>query len=227
MLTIKEKYIPPSSVCSSKEHAGLKAQRRLTWTVILGAMILPSFGASIIATICLALGLSKGIMQAVVVGSWVIGIVISLRYSTQDLTDQSEDSIDYTSREWIVEISHITAVYSVDDLEDFGPGYIVSTSDDEAVFVSGQILGEYDDDGQHLTQELVVTVSCDMDITSVECKGEKIAVAPESVSPPAGINLSSYTDILIIRAADLSMFPKAMKRCPPLTLDGCLSDEGI
>lgn len=76
----------------------------------------------------------------------------------------------------IVRITNIVSAEPVLDLEDFGPGYIVETVEGDRVYFSGQVVAEYDHDGEALSTTVVLGI-VEKDVISVEADGEAVPVA--------------------------------------------------
>lgn len=82
-----------------------------------------------------------------------------------------------------VTVSGIVSAKSVDDLEDFGPGYVVETADGELVFFAHPLVADHDSDGQLLAETVTLRVT-DLDyLLGMNLAGERVEVdAVESVS---------------------------------------------
>jgi len=72
-------------------------------------------------------------------------------------------------------IDHVVSSCEVDDLEDFGPGFVLSTSDNENVYVAGQGLYVNKTDGCELiTERMILHVDDMQSVVSVERYGGAI-----------------------------------------------------
>lgn len=93
-----------------------------------------------------------------------------------------------------VTISRIITIWSVDGLEDFGPGYILRTAESEHVYCAGQAFLDSEDEGYadgvfHLAETLTLELSDDLQyIEAVKCQGRRVPVmgdeVPIDVLPP-------------------------------------------
>lgn len=79
-----------------------------------------------------------------------------------------------------ISISRITSAVPVYELEDFGPGYVVETSDNERVFIAGELLGKIDEDEEYLGETITITImNGTTDLLDVGKSGESVPIQIE------------------------------------------------
>lgn len=77
-----------------------------------------------------------------------------------------------------IRIDNIETVMHVDDLEDFGPGYLIETLEGERVFFAGEELSEIDNEGEELSETVALYVYADTPVLfDAKCEGSRVEVS--------------------------------------------------
>lgn len=89
-------------------------------------------------------------------------------------------------------IENIVRAVPVYELEDFGPGYIVETKEQERIYIAGQIVGEIDDDGESLRDTIWFEAnSVSHEILDIAANGARISIDAAGVD----VNDLPLTDV--------------------------------
>ncbi|MEW4490043.1 hypothetical protein AB1L42_18310 [Thalassoglobus sp. JC818] len=87
-------------------------------------------------------------------------------------------------------IQRITKVISIDDLEDFGPGYYVVTANEQSAIIIGQVIADVDSRGEGLPTNLILEVdSGSKEILVVHGDGDEIPVTLNCSLQSVGIDV--------------------------------------
>jgi hypothetical protein len=120
-----------------------------------------------------------------------------------------------------VTISHINAIWPVDDLalDDLGPGYVLRTTANEYIYCAGQAFLDSEEESHtdgdfHLAETVCLELGGDLEyIETAECQGRRVPVigdeVPIDVLPPA-YHLVSFAVL---------EDPELIRRLPPIAND--------
>lgn len=124
-----------------------------------------------------AAGLSVPLSVTIGIPFGVAAAVLLQRRVSEDLGPQPPYQSSLFRREAIITIDGIVAAFEVHDLEDFGPGYVVETSDGERVYLASQILPDVDEQDRALGRRIQLRIDAEAgDILDFSAEGERIPI---------------------------------------------------
>jgi len=78
----------------------------------------------------------------------------------------------------LIRLENVVSAIAVDDLEDFGPGYVIDSEEGERVFFAGERVGEIDNEGQSLARTIEIDVnSGSQEVVDVRCFGPRVNIS--------------------------------------------------
>lgn len=121
-----------------------------------------------------------------------IGVAAAALYRWRVLADVCPQPPVRTTlfrREMIIKIDGIVAARDVLELEDFGPGYVVETSDGEHVYLASQILPDVDDQNRALGNHIQLRIAADSrEILEFSAEGDPVPVRESVAVNELGVN---------------------------------------
>ncbi len=134
-------------------------------------------------------GLSAPLSATIGIPFGVAAAVLLQRRVSADLGPQPPTRSSLFREEAIITIDGIVSALAVHDLEDFGPGYVVETSDGERVYLASQILPDVDEQDRALGQRIRLRIDADAgDILDFSAEGARIPIRGSVAVNELGVN---------------------------------------
>jgi len=192
---IAREELPLSDAISPPESGNLTLTQRML--IGLPVALVGMLAAGGVGGLLQTAGLSVPLSVTIGIPFGVAAAVLLHRSVLADLGPQPPARSSFFRREAIITIDGIVSAFEVHDLEDFGPGYVVVTSDGERVYLASQILPDVDDKNRALGQRIQLRIDADAgEILDFSAGGEPIPIRGSVSLKSLGIDEWSGFQIL-------------------------------
>lgn len=155
----------------------------------LPIVLIGMLAAGGVAGILQTAGLSAPLSATIGIPLGVAAAVHLRRRVSVDLDPQPQDRSSLFRKEAIITIDGIVSAIEVHDLEDFGPGYVVETSDGERVYLASQNLPDVDEQDRALGHRIQLRIDADAgDILDFSAEGARIPIRGSVSVNELGVN---------------------------------------
>lgn len=177
-MIIIEKRIGSSHVNSA--NMAIRQAGAICWKQSLlvfgGTITLGIILSGIISIFLLLCGLTMQVSFSIGLGTGIAFVLAKLCLISAPPAGGTDDPIGQSID--LIRLENVVSASAVDDLEDFGPGYVIDTEEGERVFFAGERVGEIDHKGESLSRTIEIDVNSGLqEVVDVRCFGPRVNIS--------------------------------------------------